>query len=66
MAAYDEDVLTAADGKRHVWREEFARKMLSLQGDDGAWVNPDSPRWMEGNKDLTTARVVIALNLATR
>jgi len=65
MAAYDEDVLTATDGERHVWREEFTRKMLSLQGSDGSWVNPDSPRWMEGNKDLTTARIVISLNLAT-
>ena len=66
MAAYDEDVLTTTDGNQHRWRDEFAAKMLSLQNDDGSWVNPDSPRWMEGNKDLTTARIVIALNLATR
>ena len=36
-----------------------------VSNDDGSWVNPDSPRWLEGNKDLTTARIAIALGLAT-
>jgi hypothetical protein len=38
--------------------------LLSLQNEDGSWVNPDSPRWLEGNKDLVTAWSVIALNAA--
>jgi len=39
---------------------------LSLQGEDGSWVNPWSSRWWEGVKDLITARSVIALNQIVR
>ena len=64
MAAYGEDVLVDADGMEHNWRNEIALKLLSLQDDDGSWVNPDSPRWWEGNSNLVTAWSVIALNAA--
>jgi squalene-hopene/tetraprenyl-beta-curcumene cyclase len=66
MAAYDTVILTAADGVEHNWREELATKLMSLQNDDGSWVNPDSPRWWEGDKNLVTAWSVIALNAALR
>ncbi|MGH0033637.1 MAG: prenyltransferase/squalene oxidase repeat-containing protein [Myxococcota bacterium] len=66
MTAYGGSTVTTTDGVEHAWRDEFARKILSLQNEDGSWVNTASPRWMEGNKDLTTARMVIALNLVTR
>ena len=64
MAAYGEDILVDADGVDHNWRNEIAEKLMSLQDDDGSWVNPDSPRWWEGNKNLVTAWSVIALNAA--
>jgi squalene-hopene/tetraprenyl-beta-curcumene cyclase len=66
MAAYDTDVIVDTDGNEHNWRNDIARKLLSLQNEDGSWVNPDSPRWMEGNKDLVTAWSVIALNAALK
>ncbi len=66
MAAYGDSTVTTPDGVEHNWREEFARKMLSLQNEDGSWVNADAPRWWEGDKNLITARIVVALNLATR
>jgi squalene-hopene/tetraprenyl-beta-curcumene cyclase len=66
MAAYREPTVVTADGQRHDWREEFARKILSLQREDGSWANSDSPRWWEGDPNLTTGRMVAALNLATR
>ena len=50
--------------EHHNWRNEIAEKLMSLQDDDGSWVNPDSPRWWEGNKNLVTAWSVIALNAA--
>jgi squalene-hopene/tetraprenyl-beta-curcumene cyclase len=62
MAAYDDDILIDVDGNEHNWRNDMARKLLGLQNEDGSWVNPDSPRWWEGNKDLVTAWSVIALN----
>lgn len=66
MAAYGADTLVDADGNEHNWRNEIAAKLLSLQNDDGSWVNPDSPRWWEGNKELVTAWSVIALNAALK
>ena len=66
LAAYGEPRIVTTDGEEHDWRSDFARKMLSLQSDDGSWVNSDSARWMEGDKNLTTARIVVALNLALR
>lgn len=64
MAAYGKDILVDVDGNEHNWRNDIVRKLLSLQNDDGSWVNPDSPRWWEGNRELVTAWSVIALNAA--
>jgi squalene-hopene/tetraprenyl-beta-curcumene cyclase len=64
MAAYGATTVVDANGEEHNWREEIALKLLSLQRDDGSWVNPESPRWWEGNPILVTAWSVIALNAA--
>jgi squalene-hopene/tetraprenyl-beta-curcumene cyclase len=66
MAAYGDTTLVDSDGNEHNWRNDLAEKLLGLQSDDGSWVNPDSPRWMEGNKELVTAWSVIALNTALK
>lgn len=66
MAAFGEAEITDSNGVVHNWRNDLARKLLSLQGEDGSWVNQDSPRWWEGNKHLVTAWAVIALNHALR
>jgi len=67
MAAYGAPMVKATDGTEHAWREEFVRKIVSLQNkNEGSWVNSDSTRWWEGDKNLTTARMVVALELATR
>jgi squalene-hopene/tetraprenyl-beta-curcumene cyclase len=63
MKAYGENTITDSQGVEHNWRNDLTAKLLSLQGEDGSWVNKDSPRWWEGNKDLVTAWSVIALNL---
>lgn len=64
MAAYGEPVVTDVEGVEHDWRVDVVQKLVSLQRDDGSWVNPDSPRWWEGNPQLVTAWSVIALNAA--
>ncbi len=64
MAAYGASTIVDLDGVEHVWRDELAQKLMSLQNEDGSWVNPDSPRWWEGDKNLVTAWSVIALNAA--
>lgn len=66
MAAFGETELVDIQGRTHNWRNDLASKLLSLQNKDGSWVNNDSPRWWEGNRDLVTAWSVIALNLVVR
>ena len=62
MLAYGEPEITDAQGVTHNWRNELTNKLISLQDKDGSWVNEDSPRWWEGDRNLVTAWSVIALN----
>jgi squalene-hopene/tetraprenyl-beta-curcumene cyclase len=66
MAAYDQTEVVDDDGVAHNWRNDLAKKLISLQDSDGSWVNEDSPRWWEGNRNLVTAWSIIALNLLVR
>jgi squalene-hopene/tetraprenyl-beta-curcumene cyclase len=66
MYAMGEAEVTDASGTKRNWRNDLAQKLISMQAKDGSWMNPFSSRWWEGNKDLSTARAVIALNLAVR
>jgi squalene-hopene/tetraprenyl-beta-curcumene cyclase len=56
----DEHVI-AADGKSHDWRAELAEQLISLQKDDGSWINNNS-RWLEGDPNLVTAYSLLALS----
>jgi squalene-hopene/tetraprenyl-beta-curcumene cyclase len=66
MYAMGQDEITDTTGAKHNWREELARKLISLQGEDGSWRNPWSARWWEGEQALVTAWSVIALNTIVR
>jgi squalene-hopene/tetraprenyl-beta-curcumene cyclase len=64
MSAFGDPIVTDTNGIEHNWRNDLATKLISIQRDDGSWVNDESPRWWEGNPDLCTSRAVIALNQA--
>jgi len=64
LSAYGGSILIDTHGNEHNWRDDIARKLISLQAEDGSWMNPDSPRWWEGNAELVTAWSVISLNAA--
>ena len=64
LDAYDEPVITDANGTKHDWRLELIDKLASLQKEDGSFVG--EKRWMEDNPVLTTAYVVLALQKAQR
>tara|TARA_R110002049_G_scaffold21792_16_gene79140 strand:+ start:3669 stop:4757 length:1089 start_codon:yes stop_codon:yes gene_type:complete len=66
LSAYDAPLMVDGNGVAHNWRNDIASKLISLQNKDGSWVNPDSPRWWEGNAMLVTAWSVIALNSALK
>ena len=63
MYAWGEDMFADATGTRHNWRVELCVKLLSLQREDGSWVN-EADRWYEGNPPLVTAYAVLAMQTA--
>jgi squalene-hopene/tetraprenyl-beta-curcumene cyclase len=55
------DKIITVGGMEHDWRAELASKLISLQQEDGHWINQDAPRWWEGNPDLCTAYALGAM-----
>jgi squalene-hopene/tetraprenyl-beta-curcumene cyclase len=51
-----------AEGRRHDWRRDLLAELIRRQHPDGSWVNKDpNPRWMEGDPNLVTGYVLLAL-----
>lgn len=53
------------EGKKHDWRSELITHVISLQKENGSWVNP-VPRWNEGDPNLATAYSLLALSYCDR
>lgn len=53
-------VLEDAAGKKHDWRTELTNHLLSLQKENGGWVNPEK-KWMEGDPNMATAYALLTL-----
>jgi squalene-hopene/tetraprenyl-beta-curcumene cyclase len=49
-----------AKGIEHDWRKELGGHLLSLQKENGSWVN-GAKRWMEGDPNLATAYALLTL-----
>ena len=60
LSTMELDTVQDAEGKAHDWRKELAEHLFKLQQENGAWLNKND-RWYEGNPDLATAYVLIAL-----
>ena len=63
LQAWGVEAIVDARGGPHRWRVELCEKLLSLQREDGSWVN-EQDRWYEGNPHLVTAYAVLALQTA--
>ncbi len=63
LAVMGGDTVIDTKGKKHYWREDFIKKIISLQHEEGYWVNPDG-RYQENIKDLATSYSVIAIKHA--
>lgn len=55
------EVLDDADGKPHDWKADLIATLAKNQQSDGSWVNSESERWMEGDRQLVTAYALMAL-----
>ncbi|UCE58375.1 MAG: terpene cyclase/mutase family protein [Phycisphaerales bacterium] len=63
LDAWGEPTIIDSQGAPHRWREELCEKLISLQHEDGTWVNEED-RWYEGNPHLVTAYAILALQTA--
>ena len=63
LQAMGDPVIVDAKGRRHNWREELGRKLLSLQHTEGYWVNTDKAE-MQDNKVLVTTFTMMAIEAA--
>ena len=63
LKTFGKDTILDSKGNRRDWREDFINRIISLQHEDGYWVNSDG-RYQENVKDLATAYSVIAMKHA--
>ena len=56
-----DDTLTDADGVDHDWRADVTAQLLSMQRENGSWVN-EADRWYEGDPNMVTAFALLALS----
>jgi len=54
-----------AGGTDRNWAQELSAQIISLQKDDGSWVNP-TDRWWEGDPTLVTAYTISSLGICHR
>jgi len=62
LTAHGVKNLKGPDSKSIDWRNQLASKLIALQNENGSWKNSNK-RWMEGDSNLTTSYVLIALSL---
>jgi squalene-hopene/tetraprenyl-beta-curcumene cyclase len=60
LQAVNQPVIVDAKGQRHNWREDLAKKLISLQHPEGFWVNPVKDEWQD-NPVLVTAFTLSAI-----
>ncbi|MBL7115659.1 MAG: terpene cyclase/mutase family protein [Kiritimatiellae bacterium] len=60
LHAYGQEALELSDGSKIRWRDELARRILSLQSSDGFWINENGRYW-ESDKVLVTSYTLLAL-----
>jgi len=65
LDAYGEEALIDNNGKAHFWRKELIEKLLSLQHEEGYWVNQNARFW-ENIKELLTAYSIVGMKFALR
>jgi squalene-hopene/tetraprenyl-beta-curcumene cyclase len=61
MDAMQSDTLTDSKGVKHAWRKELVDALAARQQPNGSWANSKS-RWLEGDPNLVTGYVLLALS----
>ncbi len=61
LDAMGADTFEDQQGVQHDWREELFNELADRQAADGSFTNQGSSRWMEGDANLVTGYVLLAL-----
>ncbi|MGL4854428.1 MAG: prenyltransferase/squalene oxidase repeat-containing protein [Lentisphaeria bacterium] len=63
LSIMNNDEIITSEGKKHNWREDLVRKLLSSQRGDGSWFNNEG-RWWESMPELVTTYALLSLQQA--
>ena len=61
LAQLDEETFVDHDGKHHPWKSELLETLAGKQDANGSWSNVGNDRWLEGDPNLVTGYVLMAL-----
>jgi squalene-hopene/tetraprenyl-beta-curcumene cyclase len=64
LQAVGQPTIVDAKGRSHNWREDLAKKLISLQHPSGYWVNTADKAELQDNKVLVTAFTMQAIEAA--
>jgi len=59
-----QETVKLPDGREAYWRTDLIKKALSLQKENGEWVNDAAGRWWENNPELVTAYILLSMESA--
>lgn len=63
-SVFGDEKIILKNGNTHYWRIDVLKKLLSMQKQDGNWINERSGRWMESLPVLSTAYALLSMELA--
>jgi squalene-hopene/tetraprenyl-beta-curcumene cyclase len=63
LDALGESVITDSKGQKHNWREDYLKKLVSVQKAEGYWENTDG-QYRENIKALATAYATVGMKFA--
>jgi squalene-hopene/tetraprenyl-beta-curcumene cyclase len=64
LSAMGQETFVDASGQEHNWKADLINELAERQQQNGAWLNEESNRWLEGDANLVTAYALLALSYA--
>ena len=65
LDAYGDSIIVDGSGKKHNWRVEVIKRLVTIQDGEGFWMNKNN-RWWENKKELVTAYSILAIEHALK
>jgi squalene-hopene/tetraprenyl-beta-curcumene cyclase len=65
LEVWGREIVVDSAGNKHHWREDLLKKLISLQREDGSWLN-EADRWYEGYPHYVTGLAILSMQSALR